>query len=195
MNEEELDRLIGKYYNGESTEEEERILRDHFRKDDITEGYEAEKAIFGYYTAAGEIPDPSEGFESGIISGIDAGEAKERSNKFRKFILPYLSVAAGLLILAGSWFFFIHRAEPADTFSDPQIAYAETMKILINVSSQLNHGAQALEPVGKINEITVKSFESINKSTTILEKSVKNIGDFHDAFDNNKKNFRESVNK
>ncbi len=32
MNEEELKRLIEKYYNGESTEEEERSLRDYFAR-------------------------------------------------------------------------------------------------------------------------------------------------------------------
>ena len=33
MNEEELNRLLEKYYNGESTEEEEKTLREFFRKE------------------------------------------------------------------------------------------------------------------------------------------------------------------
>ena len=51
MKEEELKRLIGKYYNGESTEEEESTLRNYFRKNNIPPGYEAEKSIFGYFDA------------------------------------------------------------------------------------------------------------------------------------------------
>jgi hypothetical protein len=174
MNAEELNKLTEKYYNGESTEEEEKALRDHFRTNDISEGYEAEKVIFGYYTAAEELPEPSAGFEARIISGIDA-ESTRGSQKFRRFFLPYLSAAAGLLILAGSWFFFIHSNEPHDTFTDPAIAYAETMKILMDVSSQLNHGAVALEPVGKINEMTTRSLGAINRSVNIIGKNVENI--------------------
>jgi len=195
MNAEELNRLIEKYYNGESTEEEERTLKDHFKKDGIPEGYEAEKIIFGYYTAAGEVPEPSVGFEARIISGIDASDIKGGSRKFRKFILPYMSAAAGVLILAGSWFFFVHRPEPSDTFKDPVIAYAETMKILRNVSSQLNHGAQTLEPIGKINEMTTRSFESINKSAKIIGKSIKNLNDIQKAIEMNNVPVKKSINK
>jgi hypothetical protein len=195
MNAEELNRLIEKYYNGESTEEEERTLRDHFKNNDIPEGCEAEKVIFGYYAAAGEVPEPSEGFEARIMSRIDATDTNSRSRKFRRFILPYLSAAAGLLILAGSWFFFVHRQEPADTFKDPVIAYAETMKILRNVSSQLNHGVEALEPVGKINEMTIRSFKSINKSTKIIGKSIKNLNDVQKEIEMNNVPSRKSINK
>ena len=175
MNEEELKRLIEKYYNGESTEEEERALRDFFRKGNIPEGYESEKLIFSYYTESAELSEPSIDFEARILAGIDASEIKKGSQKIRKYLLPLLSAAAGLLILIGTYFFFINRTKPGDTFSDPQIAYAETIKILKDVSSQLNHGTQTLEPVGKLNEITQKGFETINKSTRIVEKNLKNL--------------------
>jgi hypothetical protein len=175
MNEEELKRLIKKYYNGESTEQEERTLRDYFGKDNIPEGYEAEKVIFSYYTSSAEVTEPSADFEARILAGIDVPERESRSLKMRKYLLPILSAAAGLLIMAGSYFFFTHRAVQRDTFTDPELAYAETMKILREVSSQLNHGAEVLEPIGKINEMTKKSIETINKSTRIVEKNLKNL--------------------
>jgi hypothetical protein len=175
MNEKELDCLIEKYYNGNSTEEEERDLRAYFRKNDIPEGYNAEKAVFCYYTASEEVPEPSEGFEARIISGIDKSVTKSRSSKFKYYIIPYLSVAAGLLILAGSWFFFIQRTEPRDTFKDPAIAYAETMKILYSVSERLNKGVTALEPVSKMNEVTQIGMKAINESTVKIEKNINYI--------------------
>jgi hypothetical protein len=175
MNEKELKRLLEKYYSGESTEGEEKTLRDIFRKGNVPEGYESEKLIFSYYTESAELSEPSIGFEARILAGIDDSEIKRGSQKLRKYLLPLLSAAAGLLILIGSYFFFINRNEPIDTFSDPQIAYAETIKILKDVSSQLNHGTQTLEPVGKLNEITQKGFETINKSTRIVEKNLKDL--------------------
>ena len=175
MNAKELNRLIEKYYNGETSEEEEKSLREYFKRDDIPYGYETEKDIFRYYTAAGAVPESSADFAARIISAIDIVDKQERPVKFRKYVLLYLSAAAGMLILVGSWFFFVHRSEPGDTFTDPAIAYAETMKVLIGVSSQLNHATRALEPVGKINEMTTKSFKTINKKALLVEKSLKNL--------------------
>jgi hypothetical protein len=175
MNTKELNRLLEKYYKGESTETEEAKLRRFFSGENIPEGYDAEKAIFSYYDEANAKPEPSYDFEARILDGIDRYEEGRRKFSIRRHLIPSLSTAAGILLLAGSYFFFIHRSEPRDTFTDPQIAYAETMKILMNVSSQLNRGAMALEPVGKMNEMTTKSLQSIHKSTKIVERNLKSL--------------------
>jgi hypothetical protein len=185
MKDEELKRLIERYYNGESNEEEERSLRDFFRRNDVPAGYEAEKSIFGYYAESETIPEPSIGFEARILAGIDASEKQHGTQKNRRYLIPLISAAAGLLLLAGSYFFIINRTEPGDTFSDPAIAYAETVKILRDVSSRMNRGAQALEPVGKINEVTKKGFETISKSTRLVEKNLKSLNLLQKS-DNNK---------
>lgn len=191
MKEEELKRLLQKYYDGESTEDEEMDLRDHFRQNDIPEGYEQEEVIFGYYTETGEVPEPSQGFEDRIMEGIDIFERGREPRKFRKYLLPILSTAAGLLIMTGSYFFFQHKAEPRDTFTDPELAYAETMKILMDVSSQLNHGAKVLEPVSKINKMTSKTIEALNEKSILVEKSLRNLHTLQNA----NVIMNESVNK
>jgi len=175
MNKEELSRLIGKYYDGDSTVEEEKILRAYFSSDKVPEGYETEKMIFGSFMASGDIPEPLSGFDERIIAGIDASYDRERSGRVRKYLVPLLSAAAGFLLLAGSYFLFIHRSAPADTFTDPKIAYAETIKILMEVSFQLNHGARPLKQVSKINEIRTKSFEALNKSAILVDKNLKSL--------------------
>ena len=183
MNAEELDRLIKKYYSGLCTDEEEKILRGFFKEGNIPEGDETEKLIFSYYNTSAEVPEPSIDFEDRILDGIGASEGTTGSGKFRKYILPYLSIAAGLLIMTGSYFFFIHRSESLDTFSDPEIAYAEAMKILMNVSAKLNYGTQALAPVSKMNEHTSKSFKAFNKSTAFIGKNLRNLDYLQKAFE------------
>jgi hypothetical protein len=137
MNTKELNRLLEKYYKGDSTEEEEEMLRRFFTGDNIPEGYEAEKDIFTYYNEAIAVPEPSYDFEARILEGIDKSEESRRKVTIRRYLFPSLSAAAGILLLAGSYFFFIHRSEPRDTFTDPAIAYAETMKILMNQQKSL----------------------------------------------------------
>jgi hypothetical protein len=195
MKEVELKKLIEKYYNGESTEDEEITLRDYFRQNDITEGYESEKIIFSYYTETEVFPEPKQGFEERIMAKIDNYENKIEQRKINKYLLPIISTAAGLLIMAGSYFFFHNRSEAQDTFSDPKLAYAETMKVLLEVSSQLNHGTMGLEPVSKINKMTVKSFESINKSTIIIEKNLKNLDYLNKAVEIKNSPVERSINK
>jgi hypothetical protein len=184
MKEEELKRLIERYYNGESTEEEEKSLRDFFRRNDVPIGYEAEKSIFGYYDESENIPEPSIDFEARILAGIDAAEKQRGTQNSKRYLIPLISAAAGFLLLAGSYFFIINRTKQGDTFSDPAIAYAETVKILRDVSSRMNHGAQALEPVAKINEVTKKGFETISKSTKLVEKNLKSLTYLHKSHNN-----------
>jgi hypothetical protein len=191
MKEEDLKRLIDRYYSGESTEEEEIVLKEYFRKDNIPEGYEAEKVIFGYYSEFEDIPEPSVDFEARILAGIDASER----HGIKKYLLPLVSAAAGLLLLAGSYFYFTGRAEPADTFKDPQMAYTETIRILRDVSSQLNRGTEVLEPVGKMNEVSKKSFDSMNKSTRIVEKNLKSLNYLQKSDKINKNPSGKSINK
>jgi hypothetical protein len=175
MNEEEIKGLIEKYYNGESTDPEEALLRDYFNQDDIPAGYEAEKAIFRYFSEPVSVPEPSSDFENRIQAGVDEAAGTSRQLRARRYILPFISAAASLLILLGSYFFLIRRSESLGTYKDPDIAYAETMKILMEVSYKLNQGTSALKPVGKINTMTVKSLETFSKSQQMIEKNLKNL--------------------
>lgn len=181
MKKEELDRLLEKYYNGESTEEEERTLSVFFDNDDVPAGYETEKAIFRYYLSAIPFPEPSVDFEQKILSGID--KSQKSSVRFLHYVLPPLGVAAGILILAGTWFYFSRQNDFQDTFTDPQIAYAETMKILLGVSSQLNDAERALTRVSVINKLPAQTLKNISRSGRIIEQSLENLSSLHEAID------------
>jgi hypothetical protein len=194
MNSEEIKRLLERYYNGESTGEEERLLKEFFSQTDIPEDLDDEKEIFRYYVQSAGIPEPSSDFESRIISALDSIDRNSLRLKQRRIYRILTGIAAGLLILIGSYFLFINRSGPHDTFSDPELAYAETMKILYNVSVRLNNGTRVLEPVGKMQDITAKSLEAINKPAGILEEKMKALDKFRrtievlDAINNEKQN-------
>ena len=190
MKKEELEKLLQKYYSGESTVEEERALSVFFNSDNVPGGYETEKAIFSYYMSSLQVPEPSSDLEERIISGID--QAQKKSGKFRKYILPSLSVAAGILIIAGTWFFISRQDDLQDTFTDPQIAYAETMKILLGVSNKMNKAERALQPVSVMTELPLKSLETLSRSGRIIEKSLENLSSIHEVINNTNLPVRDS---
>jgi hypothetical protein len=182
MKEEDLKVLIEKYYSGESTEDEEFTLRNYFLNNEPPKGMEAEANIFRSYSTYHELPVPAVDFEDRIIAEVDLSNKVFELKQIRRFF-PYISAAAGILILIATYFFFVNRSGSEDTYTDPQIAYNETMKILLNVSSKLNQGTQALEPVSKFKTASVKSFQIIDKSTQIVEENLMNLIHLQNAID------------
>jgi len=177
----EISRLLEKYYKGESSEEEELILRRFFDTGDITGDLEVEKVMFRFYSEHAEVPEPSAELGMRIISAIDSKEKESGFIPVRYRRLVYSGIAAGLLILLGSYFFYINKKGTGDTFSNPEIAYAETVKILYSVSSKLNRGTEPLEIVRKLDDATEMSFSAINRSTGIIENNLKYLDYFQKA--------------
>ena len=175
MKSEEIRHVLEKYYNGESTLEEERFLKEFFSQANIPEDLIDEKEIFIYYLQSVIVPEPSLAFENKIISAINSLDNGSENLKRRSVFGILTGIAAGMLILTGSYFFFVHKSEPRDTYSDPAIAYAETMKILYNVSSHLNRGTQALGQINQLQDETKKSLATINRSTAIIKERMKPV--------------------
>jgi hypothetical protein len=183
MNTKEVYSLLEKYYDGRCSDEEEQILRMYFRDADVPYELEAEKEVFGYYNSALIVPQPSKGFEERIIRSLDKTDNRIRTKQSRKYMFALLSSAATLLLLFGSWFFFIRKTEPTDTFRDPALAYNETIKILYDVSLRLNTGMNALEPARKAQNTAVRSIGTVGRSTGMINDNLKALDYFQKAMD------------
>lgn len=172
MKREELKKLLEKYYDGETSREEEERLKNFFSGHDVFPGYEAEKEIFCHYAGSERIPVPSVDFEDRILKGIDDLEKKQRSIFLKKRYITAMSAAAAILLLIGSYFVFFNKEAQEDTFSDPQLAYAETMRILNEVSVKLNKATEALKPLNKMQNAMETGLESIDRSATIISTNL-----------------------
>lgn len=172
MKKDELLRLLEKYYNSGTTIDEEAILREYFRENIVGEELAPESQIFKYYSEQSVIRTPGPEFEERTLSALDYRIRKDSFLKRRKLLYSLTGVAAGLLLIAGSYFFFTNKTAPADTFSDPEIAYAAAMEILYDVSLRLNQGTRAFEPISKMNDITVKSMKSVAKPAALIEENL-----------------------
>lgn len=74
----EAEVLLGKYYDGLTSKEEERLLHDFLAREDIPERFHAEKAMFGYFDKQKKSTDDA--IENRHILLPDFGEANVRIN-------------------------------------------------------------------------------------------------------------------
>lgn len=181
MNSEEIKRLLEKYYEGTTTPDEELSLKKFFSGENIPPDLSNEKEIFRYYMQMAEIPEPSTEFEKKIISAIDREDKSIAGFKRRRLFGTLSGIAAAMLILAGSYFFFTSRSAPRDTYSDPEVAYAETMKILYDVSARLNQGTKALGHLSAMQDETQKTMATVSRSTAKIEDNIKPLDNVFDA--------------
>ena len=83
--------LLNKYYKGETSPEEEKILKAQFIDE---ENESAEKDMFGYFQNESFVP---EDLEAAIYNGLTDKQQKNRTLKIRIFTIS--SIAATILIV------------------------------------------------------------------------------------------------
>lgn len=180
MNTQEILELLDRYYRGETSDEEEQILREYLNSDSISPELEADRDIFRYYGSAEKIPAPSPDLERRIIEAADRLEKEKSAYPARK-VYAFISIAASVVLLAGLYLFFFQGSEPDDTYSDPEIAYSETIRILYSVSSRMNTGIDALDPLTKIENNASESMNKLVRSTNLIGNNLKPLQYFDKA--------------
>ena len=168
--------ILDKYYEGETSPEEELELKKYFSGNDLLPGYEAEMEIFRQYSGMEKIPVPSDGFEMRILNAVDNLESTKLKRNLRKRYITIFSAAATILIMAATLFYLNREREPADTFSDPTIAYAETMRILNDISVKLNSGTEALKPVINLTGTVRQGMRSVDRSLSSITDGLRKAG-------------------
>jgi len=176
MKENKLKDLLYKYYEGNTTPSQEQELIDYFAGNDVIPGYETEKEIFRHFYVSEKIPLPSAGFENRIIDAVDRYEKMKKKIPFRRQYITIISAAATILLITATWFFLTREREPEDTFSDPVLAYTETMKILNDVSSKLNRGTEVLKPVFSLTSTARNGLRSVDRSLSTITDGLEKAG-------------------
>lgn len=166
----EIEKLIARYYDGETDEVEEKELKQFFMEEDVPAHLLAEKELFMQLARLQkEKPDAPEGLEHKLSGMIDEWDTHERRTlKIKKHTrtvrLQWIgSFAAGLLILfsVGMYLYKPYTPPtPQDTCATPEEAYAQAQKALIMLSAGLNKG---IEKVETIQETTEKIQENVNE--------------------------------
>lgn len=167
---EEIRKRLDRFYLGETTLEEEKMLYAYFSSHTVPEEFLPDKDLF-LTMGSGEdsVPVP-EDLNQKIIDSIDRVERKAtRTRRISVFSLSGL--AAGLLIMIAVYLFYIRTDtspmladnQMVDTYENPLDAYEEAKRTLAYVSAKLNHGTSELEEVQKQVSKTADPLKSLSK--------------------------------
>lgn len=176
--------LLEAFYNGETNADEERLLMEYFKGEDVAEELKDDQTIFlAMYEA--ESVDVPLSLESKLNSLVDELSEKENQETVKVEIRPQTnrramwawigSAAAGVAILISAGLFFgksttsipdepvVAHAQPDQELSEAdKQAVKEAEEALILLSSKFNKGVNQLALVSsnidKTNEILNKAF-------------------------------------
>lgn len=152
MNLQKIEQLIVRYEEGNTSLEEESLLMEFFRQKKIPYHLKIYKDLFNYTDSSRREELPDEHFEDRIITAIHQMN-RSRVEKMKKIrMYSILTAAASVVLLIGFYFWFGYQMSSVeDTYDDPLMAYAETKKILLKVSGNLNEGVDELKIISEFN--------------------------------------------
>lgn len=167
MNTTDIKGLLQKFYEGETSSEEEKILADFLLQENVSDEFLPDKKLF-FALSENSVDVPTESSKK-IESLIDSFKNEDSSDKkVKKLHIGYwaIGVAASVAIIFGvSQFQKSQQAEAAlftDTYKNPDDAYRATMNALQLFSDNFSKGTESVE---KANAQLEKAQHIINKST------------------------------
>ena len=144
-----IEALLERYYDAQTSETEERMLKDFFLHEEEPAHLLAEKEMF-LQLQASAVP---EGMEERLSQSIARWDKKRRTLR-----LQWIgSIAASLLVLFGAGW-YLQEPTRKDTCSTPEEAYAEAQRALVMLSTALNKGLKQMDALHETTETVEKIF-------------------------------------
>jgi hypothetical protein len=163
--------LLQKYFEGETSPAEEKLLENYFKTRKVDKSLQEYAPYFdGISELNGNNRDRA--LESDIMDYILENETKEKS-KYRWLWQTVTGVAASIIIVLGGFLYYQQQKTFDDTFKNPDEAYAYAVKTLGYVSGKYNKGLAGLSKFDKLQKATEpvkKGFAPVNEFYQTLEK-------------------------
>ncbi len=134
-----IEKLLEHYFEGNSSTDDEKLLKDYFSSSNVAQHLKQYQPLFGFFQEAKQ-----ETFTQQITL-----KTKKRNS------VKWLSIAASLAVLIGAGLYLFtnndgeNQVEGLGTFDNPEIAFQETQKALQLLSTNVNVG---IESVKYVNE-------------------------------------------
>lgn len=169
----EIQKVLSRYLEGESTLEEEAILKDYFSQPGLTADQVGIQKMFRYFNEAKLDSTPAFDITNELNAVIEKELKKESAHRF-KLLYAWAGSAAAVLIISFGLFQYMNKPEPVmkDTYKDSNLAYLETKQALMKISRVMNHNTSKLKYLSNIDA----SFDQVQKVAKIdkIVNSIKN---------------------
>lgn len=154
MKVEEIERLLAKFYEGNTDEQEEQRLNEAFNTEEVPAHLQRDKRLFIGFSRQDADVVPV-GLADRLSRMIDEKAKEEQHffhpNKTKRNWRWVGGAAATVLLLFGMGYSIAswegHSSTPQDTFSNPEDAYKALEATLMEVSTNLNQGIQQVEEI------------------------------------------------
>jgi hypothetical protein len=148
MNLHEIEKLLEKYFEGEASLSEEKLLRDFFASGDVPQRWKNLEGYFSFIIQEQDQHLEDADFDKMVMAAVKGNNLAPLVDLHRPWIYWIAGIAASLLILIAVFVKFDPFSKSIEnTYKDPQTAYVEARRILLYVSSKFNKGTSKLEPV------------------------------------------------
>jgi len=168
-----LEELLERYLEGQSTLEEEALLKEYFSQAGLPPEQKEMQELFRYFANAGQVAASPFDMRNELNAALESEWKKETGSRFRRIFL-WVGSAAAVIALSFGIYKYQNKPGPIvkDTFTDPRLAYIETKRALLLVSRTMNRHTANLKYLAKIDE----SFKHASKIAEIdkVVNSVKN---------------------
>jgi len=169
MNTREVETLLEKFYEGNTSLQEEKALRDFFRGQDVPAHLSPHQHLFTFFGDEQHQEIPDQEFDQKLSTRLMEQPDETpviRMRPVRSRNLFVYGFAATILLLIGLFFTFqrdiFKKSGIQNVNPETEIAYAEASEALLIVSDNLNHGLRQAEHLQKV-EKAMKSMELFNK--------------------------------
>ena len=154
MDSEKIDELLNKYWNCETSLEEEQQLHEYFRQSSVPEQLKETAALFRYFDEHKEKSLSDGSFEKDVLKKLQA----PKKSKMASLVSNTMRIAAGIIVLVMAIWFVrleVRKSRPAqveDTYDDPKIAFEETKKALMMISRSFGVAEEQARKINLFNE-------------------------------------------
>jgi hypothetical protein len=154
MDSNRIDELLNKYWNCETSLEEEQELRQYFRGSQVPEQWKETASLFRYFEESKKKSLDDQPFDPRLLEKITV----QQKGKGARLLYNSMRIAAGIAVLMiAVWFVRkeVRTSTPqeiVDTYDDPKLAFEETKKALMMISKSFGQAEEQAKKINLFNE-------------------------------------------
>ena len=155
MDSNKINDLLKKYWECETSLEEEQNLREYFKGQNIPEELKETAALFRYFEENKKKSINDITFDKVVVERVNVPVKKGKSVSL---VYNAMRIAAGIaVVMVATWFIRteVRKSNPAnvvDTYDDPKLAFEETKKALMMISKSFGTAEQQAKKINMFNE-------------------------------------------